>query len=125
MPRALRVLAMTGGDRAENVGAVAKGWGYDLGRDAGERGKIPDPGAGHRAPGDTPPPPAAVPLPVAGEVLLRGKEVSEMAENAYLNGKLQTRATAEIKAVNQKPAPEGKVVKHTGSDLRDGKGNGK
>ena len=48
-----------------------------------------------------------------------------MADNPYLNGKLQTRATADIKANNGKPGPAGKVVKHTGSDLRDGKGGKK
>ena len=45
-----------------------------------------------------------------------------MADNPYLSGKLNTRATAEIKAVHQKPAPADKVVRHTGSDLRNGKG---
>lgn len=45
-----------------------------------------------------------------------------MADNEYLKGKLQTRATAEIKATHAKPAPAEQVVKHTGSDLRNGKG---
>ena len=48
-----------------------------------------------------------------------------MADNQYLNGKLQTRATVDIKAAHAKPGPAGKTVRHTGSDLRDGKGGKK
>lgn len=48
-----------------------------------------------------------------------------MADNPYLNGKLNTRGTAQIPAIHAKPGPAEKIVRHTGSDLRNGKGGKK
>ena len=48
-----------------------------------------------------------------------------MADNEYLNGKLQVRGTAQITATHAKPGPAEQIVRHTGSDLRDGKGSKK
>jgi hypothetical protein len=49
-----------------------------------------------------------------------GKEVPEMADNPYLNGKITNKGSQIIEAVNKQPSA-GSTEKKTGSDLRAGK----
>jgi len=45
-----------------------------------------------------------------------------MAENEYLNGKLNVGPTAQIQAIHSKPQAAEKPVVMTGTDLRGGSG---
>lgn len=56
----------------------------------------------------------------AGKSQLLGKEEMTMAENPYLDGRLNIGQAAQVKAVHNKPSGE-KAKKITGNDLRNGK----